>query len=159
VTTTALGCDLCTGSHLPQTDALADVGFYSVNYSPAGPAVAGASEWLRTSPLDGRGFLGVIGTGFVDGSGVQQPWPPDFPPFRNYPELGLANYGTGLTDADFPLKYVDGSGIRWSVRFAADEAALLWTNVTVVPVPEPDVGLISMVGLAVVSTIRRIRKG
>ncbi len=153
-------CDLCEGppagpgpNNLPESSAT-QAGTYTVGYGGVVPT--GSSQWIRTSPLQGRGFVGVIGTGFVNSSGVQQPWPSDFPPFLAFPQLGLANYGPGLTDADFPQVFNDGAtDATWSVRVASGATgAALFTNVTVL-VPEPTSGLLSVLGLAALSFIRR----
>jgi hypothetical protein len=91
------GCNLCDGMNLPGTDALADASVWTVGYS------AGATQWIRTNPLQGRGFVGSIGDFYIDGKGVQQNWPLDFPPFLDFPAegLGIAVYQTGLSSADF----------------------------------------------------------
>jgi hypothetical protein len=154
VSTDVLGCDLCDGMNLPQ-DSATSAGTFTVGYG--GVAPNGSSQWIRTAPLQGTGFRGVVGTGFIDSGDAQQPWPADFPPFLDYPDLGLANYGTGLTDADFPLFFDDGtSNALWSVRVAANANPPIYTNVTVIPgIPEPSAGLLGMVGLALTGMIRR----
>jgi len=154
VSTLALGCDLCDGMNLPQSSATS-AGTYTVGYGGVEPN--GSSQWIRTAPLQGLAFRGVVGTGFVDSSNVQQPWPADFPPFLDFPVQGLANYGTGLTSANFPLVFNDGATeALWSVRIAGDTATPIFTNVTVIPgVPEPTAGLFGLAGLAMATVIRR----
>ncbi len=148
VTTRSLGCDLCEGMNLPQTSATS-AGTYTVGYGGAAPN--GSSQWIRTSPLQGSGFIGVIGTGFLDGNGVPQPWPADFPPFLDFPSLGLANYGPGLSGDDFPRIFNDGlSEALWSIRVASGATGqALFTNVA--NAPEPTSGLLSLLGLVALS--------
>jgi hypothetical protein len=149
-----VGCYLCEGMNLPQTSATS-AGTYTVGYGGVVPM--GSSQWIRTSPLQGSGFIGVVGTGFV-GDGGAQPWPAEFLAFLDYPEdnSGLANYGPGLSDADFPRVFDDGtSEAVWSVRVASGATGdSLFTNVTVL-VPEPGTGLLSFLGLAALGWIRR----
>ncbi|MEM8680293.1 MAG: hypothetical protein AAGF97_13175 [Planctomycetota bacterium] len=89
-------CNLCDGENLPGTDALT-ASTWTLGF------INGSSQWIRTNPLQGRGFVGVIAEEFVDGDGLIQPWPEDFPPFLDYPEegLGIASYPIGTTCDDF----------------------------------------------------------
>jgi hypothetical protein len=91
------GCELCDGMNLPGSDALAGTSTWTVGRS------AGSTQWIRTNPLVGRGFVGSIGEFFIDGNGVSQDWPEDIPPFLDFPDpyAGIANYGPGLTPSDF----------------------------------------------------------
>ena len=70
----APACDLCDGQELPLSPSTGDT--FTVGYA------GGSTQWIRTSPLVGRGFVGVIGTGYVDQFGVpRHEWPADVPPF------------------------------------------------------------------------------
>lgn len=146
----APGCDLCNNQQLPTSSLSGDT--YTVGFA------AGSTQWVRTSPLSGRGFLGVIGTGYTDNTGaVQNSWPADFPPFLTFTtrKEGLANYGAGLSDQDFSRVFNDGATeALWSVRVASDNGSAMYTNVTVL-VPEPTTGLMSIIGLALASFLRR----
>jgi hypothetical protein len=75
------GCELCDGMNLPGSDALAGTSTWTVGRS------AGSTQWIRTNPLVGRGFVGSIGEFFIDGNGVSQDWPEDIPPFLDFPDL------------------------------------------------------------------------
>ena len=148
------GCDLCDelsgfAKNLPQTPA--GVGSnWTTGFSQ------GSTQWVRTSPLSGLGFRGVIGTGYIttDTSTTVNTWPTDFPPFFVVPDFGLANYGPGLTEADFPGLFDDGSGTLFNVRFATDDGRDLFGNVTVV-VPEPVSLSLAGIGLLCVARLRR----
>lgn len=145
------GCDLCNNQQLPTSSLSGDT--FTVGFA------AQSTQWVRTSPLSGRGFVGVIGTGYVDNTGAtQNSWPADFAPFLTFTtnKQGLANYGAGLTDTDFVKVFNDGATeALWSVRVASDAGSPIFTNVTVVSVPEPTSGLLSVLGLAAMSVIRR----
>jgi hypothetical protein len=90
------GCTLCDGDNLPGTD-VASASTWTVGYS------AGATQWIRTNPLSGGGFVGSIGEYFIDGTGAQQAWPVDVPPFFDFPDpgMGIAVYPTDLGASDF----------------------------------------------------------
>ena len=125
-----LVCLLCDGEDLPGADALANTSVWTVGES------SGSMQWIRTHPLAGDGFRGVIGTGFVDADGTVQPWPADITPFRNFPELGLVQYAKGLSGNDFPLLFDDGAGGNWQAVLATNDGQSYLTNVTVVPEPQ-----------------------
>lgn len=125
------GCALCDGQNLPGADALAGASTWTLGFS------AGSSQWIRTNPLQGNGFRGVIGNNFIDGSDTSQPWPADVPPFLNFsdPNAGIANYGLG---ASFNAVFNDGTGeALWEAQWATDASGGGFTNVTMVAIPEP----------------------
>ncbi|MEM8681488.1 MAG: hypothetical protein AAGF97_19245 [Planctomycetota bacterium] len=111
-----LGCELCDGMNLPGEDALGNSSTWTVGF------INGSTQWIRTNPLQGRGFVGAIGEYFVDGNGVEQAWPEDFPPFLDFPAAfaGIANYGPGLSSSDFGL-----------ATYAADDGSVVTSSVTV----------------------------
>ncbi|MEM8681712.1 MAG: Ig-like domain-containing protein [Planctomycetota bacterium] len=103
------GCNLCDGMNLPAEDPAGfDASTWTLGF------INGSSQWIRTNPLQGRGFVGTIADSFIDGMGNEQPWPEDFPPFLDFPDLGggIANYGPGLNSSDFGL-----------VTFASDDGS------------------------------------
>jgi hypothetical protein len=167
----SLGCDICNGYRLPTGSAASTpVAGADITVGFAG----GASQWIRTNPLSGTSYRGVVGTGWVRnttantvvGSAAAPVWPVDVidpdapePPDSIYFgrfKQGLANYGPGLTSADFTKVFNDGlSDALWSVRVARDSGQALFTNVTVVQIPEPTTGLLGLLSLAGMSLLRR----
>ncbi len=147
------GCQLCDGMNLPGGETnLSDASSWTVGFS------AGSTQWIRTSPLSGNGFRGVVGTGYVDSSDATQTWPGDFAPFLDFPEAGegIANYGAGLSDTAFAKVFSD-SGVDYNVNFGTDASGNGFTNVTIVPaVPEPtSFSLLGLAGLALLGFRRR----
>lgn len=166
------GCDICNGYRLPTGSSTG---------SPVAGAditvgfAAGSTQWIRTNPLSGVSYRGVVGTGWVRntasntviGSAAAPVWPTDVvdpdapePPDSIYYGVyrqGLARYAPGLTDAAFPKIFNDGlSDALWSVRLAADTLAPIYTNVTIVPgIPEPTSGLLGAISLAFIGLVRR----
>ncbi|MEM8681413.1 MAG: PEP-CTERM sorting domain-containing protein [Planctomycetota bacterium] len=141
-----LSCGLCSGNVLPGIDYLANVSNWVVGYSPNG-----RTEWLRTNPLTGRGFIGVLGEEWIDGDGNAQPWSGGgFPPFVPGIEIGapLGYYDSGLTPLDFTNTFEDPNGRSWEVGYGGDTTGLLLTNVTVVPEPSTPVGLMLLSTIA-----------
>ncbi|MEM8681330.1 MAG: Ig-like domain-containing protein [Planctomycetota bacterium] len=105
-----MGCNLCDGMNLPAEDPSGfDASSWTLGF------INGSSQWIRTNPLQGRGFVGTIADSFIDGTGNTQPWPDDFPPFLDFPDVGggIANYGSGLSLGDFGL-----------VTFASDDGSV-----------------------------------
>jgi len=172
VSTPASGCDICDNFRLPTgspTSAIVAGGTYTVGFGGS------STQWVRTNPLSGLGFRGVVGTGWVRstgtppnqvvGSAADPQWPadvidPDDPTasvFYGIQKQGLANYGPGLTAADFPATFDDSvSETLWSVRFASDDGRNLYANVTIVPpVPEPTSCLLGSLCLACIGFVRR----
>ena len=92
-----LNCNLCDGMNLPGTNATDDTSTWTLGF------VNGSTQWIRTDPLMGRGFVGEIASHYIDGSMTQQPWPMDNPPFLDFPDegLGIATYPTGLPSSAF----------------------------------------------------------
>ncbi len=115
------GCLLCDDEDLPGIDIVANVGTYTVGFAN------GATQWVRTAPLQALGFRGVVGTGYIDGGGATQSWPA-----VDFPQDGLADYGGGLMDSDFVKVFDDGAGTFRSVRWATDAGATGVTDVSVV---------------------------
>jgi hypothetical protein len=141
------GCNLCDGNNLPGTDALAGTSAWTVGFS------AGSVQYIRTNPLSGTGFRGVVGTGFVDGTDTVQDWPADQPPFLDFSDIGvgLANYGPGATFD----KVFDGGAA--DVQWANDAGGGGFVNVTTVTtIPEPaSFSLLGLAGLALLGLRRR----
>jgi hypothetical protein len=127
------GCALCDGMNLPGIDYLANVSSWTVGYTSAG-----RTEWIRTNPLQGRGFVGVIGEQWIDGDGTAFPWSDcGAPPFLDCLEPGqpLAYYPANLTANDFNNTLSDSNGLLWEVGYGGDMDGLKLTNVTLVPEP------------------------
>ena len=146
-------CEFCDGMNLPGADALAGASTWTSGY------LGGTSQWIRTNPLVNRGFIGVIGAGFIDGSGTEQPWPQDLPPVLDFPSegSGIANSTTFCTEQTFQ----DDDGDRWDVFLATDSSGNYYTNVTgFAPscVPEPG-SLVPWLALAVVIVRKRFAGG
>jgi hypothetical protein len=139
-----LSCLLCNGENLPGTDALGNSSTWTIGFS------AGSNQWVRTNPLSGPGFRGVVGEAFIDGNVMQLPWPDDQPPFLTFGS-GLASFNPGLSENSFS-KVFDGGA--FNVQWASDSGAGGFTNVAVV-VPEPGGMLLLLSGLAIL--LRRIR--
>ncbi len=118
-------CDLCAGVNLPtQSPAHSQ---WTVGFS------GGSSQWIRTSPLSGDGFKGVIGTACYDAADQLQSWPADGGGL-DFPEAGLADYGPGLAAGSFDEVFSDGVD-NWSVLLATDAGGQIFTNVTVIDEP------------------------
>ena len=131
-----VGCDLCDSELLP--DPNSNFSGWSVG------SIAGSMEtqWSRTFPLDGPGYLGVIGS---DPAGA-----------FNQAMHGLANYGPGAT---FIPTYDDGSGEALFEVLLDDNQSgnQRFTNVTVVPpVPEPATSAMAILGALLLSVRRRM---
>jgi hypothetical protein len=109
-------CLLCDGEQLPSPDGSAST--WSTGF------VASGLQFIRTSPLSGPGFQGVVGTGFLDSDGVAQPWPADVLPFANYPEEGIVEFAPGMSMDEFGL-------VSWGGGMGGGGT----TFVTVVPEP------------------------
>ena len=141
------GCSLCDGGNLPGMDATGDASTWTVGRS------AGRTEWIRTNPLIGTGFRGVVGEAFVDGDDNLLSWPSDVLPAVDFPEpsTGIANYGLGLSDADFSRGFDDGFGGFWGITYVREEPGVFLTNVTVVPEPG---GHVAFVLLLVTCSLR-----
>lgn len=173
VSTPTLGCDICDSDLTPFPEFRLPTG--SPTSSPVAGGIqtvgfaGGATQWIRTSPLSGKGFRGVVGTGWVrvlsGNDVVVNAWPtnvtndeePDSGVSYGIQRQGLANYGAGLTAANFPATFNDGaSEALWSVRVAADTLPAIYTNVTIIPaVPEPTTGVLGALCLAAVGFVRR----
>ncbi|MHC4992730.1 MAG: hypothetical protein ACYTGC_17300, partial [Planctomycetota bacterium] len=106
------GCDLCDGGFLPDPN---NPPFFASNWTMG--FAAGSTQWVRTNPFIGPGYVGVVGED-------------DDPNNLGFPDHGLTNYGPGLSDADFPGSFDGGR----SVLIASDSGAHVTTNVTVVSV-------------------------
>ena len=133
-----VGCELCDGMNMPGTDGLGDTSTWTVG------AIGGSTQWIRSDPLQGRGFAGVSTYQFLDGADMPQAWPEDFAPFVDFPDenLGIANYGPG---AMFDKVLDDGTQL-WNAQLATDGGAVFYTNITTIPfIPEPTgLGLLSL---------------
>ena len=141
-----MSCGVCTGTDLPGIDYLANASTWFVGYSPNG-----RTEWIRANPLEGRGFVGVLGEQWIDGAGQPNPWDAGgFPPFVNGIDEGtpLAYYDPGLTSLAFSNTFEDDNGRFWEVGYGSDTTGLLLTNVTVVPEPSAPIGLLLLSAIA-----------
>ena len=135
-----MSCGLCTGMNLPGIDYLANVSTWFVGYSPNG-----RTEWIRANPLQGRGFVGVIGEAWIDGNGQSHVWDSGgAPPFVDGLEPGepIAHYDPGLNSLAFSNTFEDANGRFWEVGYGSDTSGLLLTNVTVVPEPASPTNLL-----------------
>lgn len=113
-------CDLCNNGAIFDPNAIGfPLSSWVVGY------VNESSQWIRISPLDAQGFDGVLGETFV----------PNPDPNNSYPAFGLADYGAGLGEDDFPKVFADGDGRNWNVVYAGNNNGTWYTNVTVVPEP------------------------
>lgn len=101
--------------------------------------IADKEQFIRTNPLTGDGFRGVIGE-YTDQFGI-------------FPDLGLANYGAG---AQFIKNVDDGTGTMWEVQYATNASGVFFTNVTPVVIPEP--GAMSLLSLAAFGLLALIRR-
>ena len=132
-------CNLCDGMQLPAEDPDGfDASTWTLGF------INGSSQWIRTNPLQGRGFVGVIAEDFIDGDGVTQPWPDDFPPFLDFPDegRGIAQYPLGTTCDDFGL-----------VTFASDDGSTRPS--CFICLPEP--GLSGWLGVLIAGWFFRMR--
>lgn len=112
--------------------------------------VAASFQGIRVAPLTGDGFVGVIG----DPAQFQG----DADPFGIYPDNAYAYYGdTILSEADFPRdNFEDDNGELWGVLYSQDTQGRVYSNVTVVRVPEPaTAGLLGLAALGMMF-VRRI---
>lgn len=148
------GCSLCNvgPNNLPgEATNFADASSWTVGF------INSSTQWIRTNPLSGLGFRGEIGEFWIDGTGTTQPWPDDIPPFLDFPEAGqgIAIYPTGLTEADFPKVFSDGSGeADFNVRFGTDASGDFFANVIVLPEPNA-MGLLGLMSLALLGVVLR----
>ncbi len=140
------GCALCDGMNMPGTDALAGTSAWTVGFS------AGSTQWIRTNPLAGRGFVGVVGESYVDGDNAVQAWPEDVPPFLNFSDAGAGVGDYGL-EATFDAVFAGPQEGAWQVQLGTDDGRGFFTNVSVVP--EPASFLLSLAGLALLGLRRR----
>ena len=149
-----VGCYLCEGMNLPQTSATS-AGTYTVGYGGVVPT--GSTQWIRTSPLQGSGFIGVVGTGFIGMVACSLGPPTSLRSWiiRNRIRFGQLRPLVCRT-LTFPRSLnAPRAAHFWSVRVASGATGdSLFTNVTVL-VPEPGTGLLSFLGLAALGWIRR----
>ncbi len=104
----------------------------------------GSTQWIRTAPTEGIGFQGVVGEYYYDGTGTQQPWPADAPPFVNFPEAGTGIANIGPDNDIFENAFPSGTkDPQWQAAigtsgdaFVGEEARVFYTNVTIVPEPD-----------------------
>ncbi len=126
-------CDLCDNGFLPDPgNPPFFVSTWTVGF------INGSTQWIRTAPLQGTGYVGVVG---------QDPDPSGF-----FPDFGLTNLGPGLTEADFPGIFGPTEGGS-AVTFATNGGDELFLDVTVVRVPEPSA--IFLLVLGAIGLIRR----
>ncbi len=130
-----VGCDLCDNGFLP---CLNCPPFFTATWAVG--FAARATQWIRTAPLSGLGYQGVIG---------DDPNPNGF-----FPEFGLANYGPGLGGSAFPPIFDDGTGQLFSAIMASDNGDVFYLNFVV---PEPASGVTAMFALCILVARRRRR--
>ena len=142
-------CALCDNMDMPGRDAVGETQVWTL-----GRSMNGSSQWIRTAPDDDLGFQGRVGEYFIDGMGVQQPWPMDVvfmgATIRDFPDegAGLANYGL---DAEFTRIWDDDGNVpndpmlaNWSVTLGTDDGRVFLTNVAIIP--EPASGMLLAIG-------------
>ena len=131
VSTPLAGCSLCDGMNLPGTDALSDASTWTVGF------INGSTQWIRTNPLQGRGFVGVMADYYVDGNGMTQAWPDDFPPFLDFPDVGggIADYSNA------------GSPCGGLVTFASDDGSTSTSILSCIPEPVFTPWMFVMIGI------------
>jgi hypothetical protein len=126
------GCELCDGMNLPGADELANASAWTVGYS------AGSTQWIRTNPLVGLGFRGVIGVGYIDGNDmIVNSWPQPPPPFLNFsdPGRGLASVSNFCRESVFE----DDLGETWEVEFVTDGSDVFYTNISPINLGGPPI--------------------
>ena len=117
------GCLLCDGMNLPgQNNSTSGASTWTVGYS------AGSTQWIRTNPLFGPGFTGVIGTGFLDSNGDSQTWPEDIPPFIDFPDAGVGLFNN--PDFCFDPVFTDDNGRMRSILYASDDGTVGFSDIT-----------------------------
>ena len=115
-----VGCNLCDGMNLPGDDVgLSDASSWTVGF------FAGSTQWIRTNPLSGRGFTGVMSDFWTDGNDMPQAWPQDFF-ILDFPDegLGIATYPQGTQFSDFG-----------TVTFVANDGSTFETSLVIWPEP------------------------
>lgn len=128
-------CELCEMPNLPDPNPP----FFASSW--AAGFINGSTQFIRTAPIQGVGFEGVIGE-YED-------------PFGIFPDFGITNYGPGLTANDFDSVFIDDNGEFWEVIYGRDVGPNLFTNVTVIPEPTSLLGLLA--GCMMLSRMRNVR--
>ncbi len=128
-------CDLCDNGFLPDPG---NPPFFVSTWTQG--FISGSTQWIRTAPLQGPGYVGVVGQ--------------DANPNGFFPDFGLTNLGPGLTQADFPQLFASKAEGGGSFLFATDQALEVVGNVIIVPEPA-SFSLLSLAGLAIMGLIRR----